>query len=120
MATPVAALGLEIPLQVTGPACCPSGLGAPIDRETAEELARLLKAVADPARLQMLAWIRAQENCESCVCDITEAVGLSQATVSHHLKVLVEAGILDRSKRGYWTWYSVVPSRLGELAAVLA
>lgn len=109
-----------VTVPATGPACCPSGLGSPIDREMAEELARLLKAVADPARLQMLAWIRAQEGCESCVCDITEAVGLSQATVSHHLKVLVEAGILQRSKRGYWTWYSVVPSRLSELAAVLA
>lgn len=110
---------IELPVVASGPACCPSGLGAPIDRATAEELAVLLKAVADPARLQMLAWIRAQEGCESCVCDITDAVGLSQATVSHHLKKLVDAGILARSKRGYWTWYSVVPSRLGELAAVL-
>ena len=111
---------IDLPVVSAGPACCPGGLGSPIDRETAEELAQLLKAVADPARLQMLAWIRAQEGCESCVCDITEAVGLSQATVSHHLKKLVDAGILERTKRGYWTWYSVVPSRLGELAAVLA
>ena len=107
-------------IEVAGPACCPAGLASPIDRASAEELSRLLKAVADPARLQMLAWIRSQENCESCVCDITEAVGLSQATVSHHLKVLSEAGILQSSKRGYWTWYAVVPSRLSELSAVLA
>lgn len=110
----------ELPVVSVGPSCCPTGLGSAIDRETAEELARLMKAVADPARLQMLAWIRAQEKGESCVCDITDAVGLSQATVSHHLKKLVDAGILERSKRGYWTWYSVVPSRLEELAAVLA
>lgn len=110
----------DLPVLSVGPACCPNGLGSPIGRETAEQLARLMKAVADPARLQMLSWIRAQENGESCVCDITEAVGLSQATVSHHLKKLVDAGMLERSKRGYWTWYSVVPSRLGELAAVLA
>jgi len=103
-----------------GLACCPGGLTEPMDRTTAEELARLLKAVADPARLQMVAWIRSQEGCESCVCDITDAVGLSQATVSHHLKVLSDAGIVESRKRGYWTWYAVVPSRLGELSAVLA
>lgn len=103
-----------------GPACCPSGLAEPIDRDTAEELARLLKAVADPARLQLLSLLRSKDGCEACVCDLTEPLGLSQPTVSHHLKVLVEAGILAREKRGYWTWYSIVPSRLTELAAVLA
>ena len=103
-----------------GPACCPSGLREPLDRDSAEELARLLKAVADPARLQLLSLLRAQAGCEACVCDLTDAVGLSQATVSHHLKTLVDAGILRREKRGYWTWYSIVPSRLTELAAVLA
>lgn len=107
-------------VEITGPACCPSGLAEPIDRATAIELARLLKAVADPARLQLLALLRSQENCEACVCDLTEPLGLSQPTVSHHLKVLADAGILAREKRGYWTWYSIVPSRLTELAAVLA
>ena len=71
-----------------GPACCPGGLGAPISRPTAEELAGLLKAVADPARLQILALLRSKPNCEACVCDVTD-VSLSQPTVSHHLKVLV-------------------------------
>lgn len=104
----------------TGPACCPTGLSAPIDREHAEELARLLKAVADPARLQLLALLRSKDGCEACVCDLIEPIGLSQATVSHHLKVLVEAGILTREKRGYWTWYAIQPTRLAELAAVLA
>jgi ArsR family transcriptional regulator, arsenate/arsenite/antimonite-responsive transcriptional repressor len=104
----------------TGPACCPSGLTEPIDRDTAEELARLLKAVADPARLQLLALLRSHEGCEARVCDLTDAVGLSQATVSHHLKVLADAGILRRERRGYWAWYRVVPTRLTEIAAVLA
>ena len=103
-----------------GPACCPSGLTTPIDRATAQELARLLKAVADPARLQVLALLRSMDGCEACVCDLTEPLGLSQPTVSHHLKVLTEAGIVAREKRGYWTWYSIVPNRLTELAAVLA
>ena len=109
-----------LPVASAGPACCPSGLTEPMDRDTAEELARLLKAVADPARLQLLSLVRAQDECEACVCDLTDALGLSQPTVSHHLKVLVEAGILSREKRGYWAWYSIVPSRLTELAAVLA
>lgn len=103
----------------TGPACCPNGLREPIDRATAEELSRLLKAVADPARLQLLSLIASQEGCEACVCDLTDAVGLSQPTVSHHLKVLVDAGILTRSKRGQWAWYALAPTRLQELAAVL-
>lgn len=103
-----------------GPDCCPGGLAEPIDRATAEALARLLKAVADPARLQLLALLRSREGREACVCDLTEPLGLSQPTVSHHLRVLVEAGVLTREKRGYWTWYAIVPSRLAELAAVLA
>ena len=107
-------------VHATGPACCPSGLGQQIDRDTAEELAVLLKAVADPARLQLLALLRSLPNCEACVCDLTEPLGLSQPTVSHHLKVLSKAGLVDSEKRGYWTWYRVLPTRLGELSAVLA
>ncbi|MCU0265096.1 MAG: metalloregulator ArsR/SmtB family transcription factor [Actinomycetia bacterium] len=102
-----------------GPACCRSGLAAPLDRSTAEDLARLLKAVADPARLQLLSLIRASAAGEACVCDLTEPLGLSQPTVSHHLKVLAEAGLVVRERRGAWAWYAVVPERLGELAAVL-
>ncbi len=105
--------------KLDGPACCPTGLAAPLDRETAEDLARLLKAVADPARLQLLALLKSSTGGESCVCDLTGPLGLSQPTVSHHLKVLTEAGFLTREKRGTWAWYSVVPGRLAELAAVL-
>lgn len=103
-----------------GPACCPSGLGEQIDRATAEELAALLKAVADPARLQILALLRSLPQCEACVCDLTEPLRLSQSTVSHHLKVLSKAGLVAAEKRGYWTWYRLLPTRLGELSAVLA
>ena len=101
-----------------GPACCPTGLEAPMDRATAEDLAHLLKAVADPARLQLLALVKASDSGESCACDLTEPLGLSQPTVSHHLKILTEAGLLTREKRGTWAWYSVVPERLAEIAAV--
>lgn len=103
-----------------GPDCCPSGLGEQIDRATAEELAALLKAVADPARLQILALLRSLPQCEACVCDLTEPLRLSQSTVSHHLKVLSKAGLVAAEKRGYWTWYRLLPTRLGELSAVLA
>ncbi len=106
----------RIPQVRTGPECCPSGLAEPMDRATAEELARLLKAVADPARLQLLALIRAGG--ESCACDLTGPLGLSQPTVSHHLKVLTEAGLVTRAQRGTWAWFAVVPERLAEIAAV--
>lgn len=100
----------------TGPECCPSGLAEPMDRPTAEGLARLLKAVADPARLQLLALIRAGG--EACACDLTGPLGLSQPTVSHHLKVLTEAGLVTREQRGTWAWFAVVPERLAEIASV--
>jgi len=103
---------------LAGPECCPTGLDEPIDRGTAEALAELLKAVADPARLQLLALIRAAEGGQACVCDLTDPLDLSQPTVSHHLKVLADAGLVVREKRGTWAWYSVVPERLTEIAAV--
>jgi ArsR family transcriptional regulator len=109
--------GRRLPL-LAGPECCPSGLTEPIDRDSAEALAALLKAVADPARLQLLALIRAAEGGEACACDLTEPLGLSQPTVSHHLKVLTDAGLITRERRGTWAWFSVVPERLAEIAAV--
>jgi ArsR family transcriptional regulator len=105
-------------LPLAGPACCPGGLTTPLDREAATDLARLLKAVADPARLQLLSLVRSGADQEACVCDLTDALGLAQPTVSHHLKVLVEAGLLAREKRGTWAWYAIVPGRLEEIAAV--
>ena len=106
-------------LPVLDPVCCPSGLTTPLDRGTAERTARLLKAVADPARLQLLALIRSSERGEACVCDLTVPLALSQPTVSHHLRVLTDAGLVRRQSRGTWAWYSVNEERLQELAAVL-
>lgn len=104
---------------VSGPVCCPDGLTAPMDRETAEQLAKLLKAVADPARLQLLALIKSSPNRESCVCDLTAPLALSQPTVSHHLRILTDAGLLTRESRGTWAWYSVNEERLQELSDLL-
>jgi ArsR family transcriptional regulator len=89
-----------------------------MDRDTADALAQLLKAVADPARLQLLSLILTSSEGELCVCDMTEPLGLSQPTVSHHLKVLAAAGLVVREQRGTWAWFSLVPERIAELAAV--
>jgi ArsR family transcriptional regulator len=89
-----------------------------MDRAEAESTATLLKAVADPVRLQLLSLIRAAEGHEACVCDLTPAVGLSQPTVSHHLRVLTEAGLLTRERRGTWAWFRIVPGRLEDIAAI--
>jgi ArsR family transcriptional regulator len=89
-----------------------------MDRDSATELARLLKAVADPARLQLLALIKSSDTGEACVCDLTDPVGLSQPTVSHHLKVLTDAGLVIREQRGTWAYFRHVPERLAEIAAV--
>ena len=104
----------------SGPACCPGGLGAPISRSTAEELALLLKAVADPARLQILALLRSKPTCEACVCDVTDALGLSQPTVSHHFKVLPVAALVSTQEIGYQPRIPVLPTTLPDLSMVLA
>ncbi|HET6673288.1 MAG TPA: metalloregulator ArsR/SmtB family transcription factor [Agromyces sp.] len=100
-------------------ACC-----APLTRETispadAEVFARRLKALADPVRLRLVSIVAASDGQEACVCDLIEPVGLSQPTVSHHLKVLTEAGFLARSKRGTWAYYRLVPGALDATAAPL-
>lgn len=100
--------------QVDVSSCFASGLTAPIDRGEAEVLAKTLKAVADPARLQLLALIRSAG--ERCACDLNEPVGLSQPTVSHHLKVLTDAGLISREQRGQWAWFRANEDRIADLA----
>jgi ArsR family transcriptional regulator len=100
--------------------CCPPLLQARLGSDDAEELAGTFKALADPARLRLLSLIAAQAEGEACVCYLTEPLGLSQPTVSHHLKLLKEAGLLDREKRGAWVYYRIVPERLEALRAALA
>lgn len=97
-------------------ACAPSTNNSTMAREHAEQLAGLLKAVADPTRLQLLALIERSAEQQSCVCDLTEPLQLSQPTVSHHLKVLTEAGLLTREKRGTWVWYQLDQERWSQLA----
>lgn len=99
---------------------CGSSPVAALDREEAERRAALLKALADPVRLQLLSIISASLNREACVCDMTEAVPVSQPTVSHHLKTLVDAGILTRERRGTWAWFRLDADQLAAIRDFLA
>lgn len=85
----------------------------------AEALATRFKALADPNRLRILSIVSASPTAETCVCDLSEPLALGQPTVSHHLKILVEAGLLHREKRGVWAYYSLIPGALDSLAAAL-
>ena len=100
-------------------ACCTPSAGAAMTNEDAELAARNLKALADPARLRLLSIIAAHDGGEACVCDLTEPLGLSQPTVSHHLKVLAEAGFVTREKRGVWAYYTLRPAALAQLVSHL-
>ena len=100
-------------------ACCSPLLSEPISVEAAERISPLLKALADPVRLRLLSLVAAHESGEACVCDLNEAFDLSQPTISHHLKVLHETGLLERSKRGTWVYYAVRRDALGDVATLL-
>lgn len=101
-------------------ACCSPIVESAIDAQAAETLAMRFKAIGEPTRLRLLSMIAAHEGGEACVCDLNEPLNLSQPTVSHHLKVLVEAGMLTRTKRSTWSYYALVPGALDVLSDVLA
>jgi ArsR family transcriptional regulator len=92
--------------------CCPPVLADVLGAEDAERLSQALRAIAVPARLRLLSLIASQPDHEACVCNLTEPLGLAQPTVSHHLKVLHEAGLLEREQRGRWAYYRIVPEPL--------
>jgi ArsR family transcriptional regulator, arsenate/arsenite/antimonite-responsive transcriptional repressor len=96
-------------------AACPPLLAGPLDADEAVRLAQALKVIADPARLRLLSLIQAQPTGEACVCHLTEPLGLSQPTVSHHLKVLLDAGLVEREQRGNWAYFRVIPETLAVL-----
>ncbi len=100
-------------------ACCPSVLTAPLDTADAVELARGFSALADPVRLRVLSILAAAPDGEVCVCDFVGPLGKSQPTVSHHLKILGEAGLVRGERRGKWVWYSLDRPRLSELRATI-
>ncbi len=100
-------------------ACCSSLTEGALDLDAAESLARMFKALGDPTRVRLLSLIAAAEGAEACICDLTAPVGLSQPTVSHHMKILVDAGLVTRDQRGKWAFYAVVRDALRALGGTL-
>jgi ArsR family transcriptional regulator len=99
--------------------CRPPVLAGRLAAAPAEQLAAAFRALGDPGRLRLLSFLAAQPGGEACVCNLTEPLGLSQPTVSHHLKVLTEAGLLERERRGTWIYYRLRLERLADLCEAL-
>jgi ArsR family transcriptional regulator, arsenate/arsenite/antimonite-responsive transcriptional repressor len=110
----------ELPLIEATSECCQSILEAPVDEREADQLARGFAALADPSRLRLFSMIASRPEGEVCACALVVPMGKSQPTVSHHLRILYEAGLVDRERRGTWIWYRVAPGRLEALRAALA
>jgi ArsR family transcriptional regulator len=100
--------------------CCSPLVRAPLTEDWAGDLARMFKALGDPVRLRLLSRVASHAGGEACVCDLSTGFDLTQPTISHHLKVLRETGLLECERRGTWVYYWVVPSALAQLSAVLA
>ena len=115
------AMATAMTLTPTTPApyCCSPVTGGVLSAPDAEQLAKVFKALGDPTRVRLLSLIVAHHDGEACVCDLTEPVGLSQPTVSHHLKQLVDAGLVTRDQRGKWAYYRVVQPALDAAAESL-
>lgn len=111
---------IALPLLTTdAAACCTPVTGGVLTVEEAERIARTFKALGDPTRVRLLSLIAASQSGEACICDLTEPVGLSQPTVSHHMKQLVDAGLAVREQRGRWAYYRVVDDALDRAAQAL-
>jgi ArsR family transcriptional regulator, arsenate/arsenite/antimonite-responsive transcriptional repressor len=100
--------------------CCTPLAHEPMSEETAAQVAPLLKALADPVRLRLMSMVLSHAGGEACVCDLNDAFDLSQPTISHHLKVLHAAGLLDREKRGVWVYYQARPEAMTALVSLFA
>ena len=100
--------------------CCQPILQGALDAEEADRLASALKVIADPTRLRLLSLIQSQPGNEACVCNLTEPLGLTQPTVSHHLRVLLDAGLVEREQRGSWAYFRIIGDPLADLRSLLA
>jgi ArsR family transcriptional regulator len=100
--------------------CCTPLLREPLTADQAAGLAHVLKALADPVRLRLVSMVAAHDGGEACVCELTEPLSLTQPTISHHLKILVDAGIFTRDKRGVWAYYALTPGVLDAVSAALS
>jgi ArsR family transcriptional regulator len=108
-----------LPVVSTAELCCAPLTAGALDVDTAERLARSFRALADPTRVRLLSLIAAAPEGEACICDLTDVVALSQPTVSHHMRQLVDAGLVTREQRGKWAFYAVVDEALDALSAAL-
>lgn len=110
----------ELPITPVGiAACCSPLTGGVLEEDPAQQLARVFKALGDPTRVRLVSLIAAADGAEACICDLTDPVGLSQPTVSHHMKLLMDAGLVEREQRGKWAYFSIVPGVLDSLARAL-
>ena len=109
----------ELPV-LQAPACCTPMVREPLSEQDAKSLAAAFKALSDPVRLRLLSLIASFQGGEACVCDLTGPFDVSQPTISHHLRVLREAGLIDCERRGTWVYYWVLPDALGRLGTLLA
>jgi ArsR family transcriptional regulator, arsenate/arsenite/antimonite-responsive transcriptional repressor len=100
-------------------ACCSPLTAGVLDEDAAERVARVFRALGDRHRVRLLSLIAAADGGEACICDLTAPVGLSQPTVSHHMKLLTEAGLVTRDQRGKWAYYRVVPEAMEALSGTL-
>jgi ArsR family transcriptional regulator len=100
-------------------ACCAPLSAQALTQDQAEQIAPLLKALADPVRLRLMSLVASNSGGEACVCDLNDAFDLSQPTISHHLKVLHDAGLVDREKRGVWAYYRIRPEALTSISALM-
>ena len=112
-------MGSPMPPLTVLETCCSPVTGQVLGQADAERLAGALKAIADPARLRLISMVAASASGEVCVCDFTGPIGLSQPTVSHHLKILVDGGVLAREQRGKWAYYRLVPEALDTLGRLI-
>lgn len=110
---------MATPGEDSGALCCAPFSDAPLDEEQAADLAAVLKALADPVRLRLVSMLVSTPDREICACDLPELLGRAQPTVSHHLGLLVRAGILEREQRGKWAWFRARPERLSEICAIV-
>lgn len=110
---------LKLEVQESATLCCAPIASESISEQEADTVARKFKALADPARIRILSIVASSPEQEACVCDLQEPLGLSQPTVSHHLKVLSQAGFLTRSQRGSWAYYSLIPGALEAVSRAL-
>jgi ArsR family transcriptional regulator, arsenate/arsenite/antimonite-responsive transcriptional repressor len=112
-------VGRELKITDVSAPCCPPMVAEALSAASAAELAKGFKALGDPVRLRLLSLIAARAGAEVCVCDLTEAFEVSGPTISHHLKVLREAGLVDCERRGTWVYYWLIPTALAPLSQLL-